>query len=76
MRVLDDVTEVVGGIVSISLFFHTFDVRAKLAQLFIEMLVAAIDVINAAHFGRSLGFQAGEDERGGGAQIARHDRRA
>ena len=59
-----------------SLLFHALDVRAELAQFFVEMFVAAIDVIDAADLGHAIGLQARQDERGGGAQIARHDRRA
>ena len=29
-----------------ALFFHTFDVRAKSAELFVKMFVTAIDVVN------------------------------
>ena len=56
MRALDDVTELVGGIVSMTLLFHTFDVRAKLAQLFIEMFVTAVDMIDAPDFGHAIGL--------------------
>ena len=57
-----------------ALFLDALDVRAELAQFFVEMLVAAIDVIDAADLGDAVGFQSREDQRGGGAQIARHDR--
>jgi hypothetical protein len=36
--------------------FHSFDVRAELAQLLIEMFVAAIDMIDAADFGHAIGL--------------------
>ena len=49
---------------------------AEFAQLLVEMFVAAIDVINAAHFRNSVGFQSRQHERGRRAQIARHHRRA
>ena len=57
------------------LLFHTFDVRAKLAQLFIEMFVTAVDMINAPDFGHAIGLSTRQHERRGGPQIARHDRR-
>ena len=76
VRVLEDVTEADGGIVSMTLLFHTFDLGAKLPQLFVEVFVAAIDMINPAHFSNAAGFETGEDERGRSAQIARHDGRA
>ena len=56
MRVLEVVSVAVGGIVSMPLFFHTFDVRAKFTELFVEVLVAAIDVVNAVHLGRAFSF--------------------
>jgi len=65
-----------GPVVSMSLFFHTFDVRAKLTQLFVEMLVTAVDVINPAQLGDPVRLQTGENERSGSAQVTRHDRRA
>lgn len=34
--------------------FHPLDLRAELAQFFIQVFVAAIDMINAAHFGNSF----------------------
>ena len=41
---------------SSNLRFHPFDVGAELAQLFVEMFVATIDVIDAAHFRRTSAF--------------------
>ena len=35
---------------------HPLDVRAEFAQFFVEMFVAAIDVINAAHLSNSFGL--------------------
>src|SRR5690348_4357913 len=75
VRTLEGAAEVGGVVVSMTLFFHTFDVRAKLTQLFVEMLVAAVDVVNATNLRHSLRFQSGENERGRGAKIARHYRR-
>src|SRR6266705_4995261 len=55
--------------------FYALDVRTEFAQFFIEMLVAAVDVIDAAHFGDSICFQPCEHQRSRRAQIARHYRR-
>src|SRR5260370_17190073 len=57
-------------------FFYSLDVRAKFAQFFIEPFVAAIDVIDTAHFSNSVGLQSRKHQRGGRTQIARHHRRA
>jgi hypothetical protein len=54
---------------------HTFDVGPELGQFFIDVLVAAVDVVDAIDFGRPFGAQSGEDEGGGGAQIAGWARR-
>ena len=56
--------------------FYPLDVRAEFAQFFIEMLVAAIDVIDAADFSNSVGLQSRKHQRGRRAQVARHYRRA
>src|SRR4029077_7255216 len=56
--------------------FHTLYLSAELAQFFIQMFVAAIDMINAADFGDSIRLQSGKHKRGRRAQIARHHRRA
>jgi hypothetical protein len=40
------------------------DMSADLAQFFVEMLVAAIDVIDAAHFRPAFRFQPGQNESG------------
>src|SRR5882724_11869813 len=52
--------------------FYTLDVRAEFAQFFIEMFVAAVDVIDAAHFGNSVRLQSRKHQRGRRAQVARH----
>ena len=44
--------------------FHALDVSAELAQLFVEMLVAAIDVIDAAYLRPAFSLQPGQDQRG------------
>src|SRR2546430_13597738 len=43
-----------------------------ISQFFVEMFVAAIDVIDAAHFGNSVRLQSGKNQRGRRAQVARH----
>ncbi len=43
---------------------HPLDVRTELAQFFVEMFVAAIDMINAAHLGNSIGLQSRQHQRG------------
>ena len=40
------------------------DVRAEFAQFFVEMFVAAIDVINAAHLSNSFGLQSRQHQCG------------
>src|SRR6266446_3037567 len=55
---------------------HSFDVRTELAQLLIEMFVAAIDMINAADFSLAFGFQSSQHKRRGSPKVARHHRRA
>ena len=45
-------------------------------ELFVEMLVAAVDVVDAVDFGDAFGLQAGEHERRRGAQVAGHHGRA
>src|SRR5207248_4624723 len=52
--------------------FYAFDVRAEFAQFFIEMFVAAVDVIDATYFGNSVCFQSRKHQRSGRAQVARH----
>ena len=44
------------------LLFHSLDVRAELAQLFIKMFVATVDVVNAANFRNSVRLQSGEHQ--------------
>ena len=39
-----------------TLAFDPLDLGAELAQLFVQMFVAAIDVINTADFGHAVGF--------------------
>ncbi len=47
-----------------SILLHPLDVRAELAQFFVEMLVTAIDVIHPAHFRSPFGLQSRQDQRG------------
>lgn len=56
VRWLAEMARVFGGMVSMPLFFHPFDLRAELAELFVEMFVAAIDVVDAVHFRHAFRF--------------------
>ena len=69
MRSLPEPPQVVGA-------GHAADVRAELAQLFLDVLVAAIDVVDALDVGRALRHETREHEARRGAQVGRHDRRA
>ncbi len=44
--------------------FYTLDVRTEFAQFFIEMFVAAVDMIDTTDLGYSVGFQACKHQRG------------
>src|SRR6266498_2084703 len=44
--------------------FYPLDVCAKFAQFLIEMLVAAVDMIDTTDLGYSVGFQACKHQRG------------
>ena len=46
---------------------------AQAGELDVERLVAAVDVVQAAHLGRALGDQAGDGERGAAAQVGGFD---
>src|SRR3546814_6223939 len=52
------------------------DLRAQPRQLALDVLVAAVEVVDAVDDGLALGDQAGEDQRGRGAQVGRHHRGA
>ena len=45
----------------------------RLGELGVEGLVAAVDVVQAAHLGQALGHEAGDGERGAAAQVGRLD---
>ena len=47
-----------------ALFFHTFDVRAKSTELFVKMLVTAIDVINSEDLRCAFRLQTRQDQSG------------
>ena len=49
---------------AVLLGFDALDVRAEFAQFFVEMFVAAIDMINAAHLSDSFGLQSRQHQRG------------
>src|ERR1019366_1220997 len=55
---------------------HAVDLRAQATELVLDALVAAIDVVDAAHLRLVLGHEPGDDERCAGAEIRRHDARA
>ncbi len=59
-----------------ALHLHALDVRAEAVELLVDELIAAVDVIDTVDFGGAFAVQAGEDERGAGAQVAGHDGRA
>src|SRR5665213_242461 len=51
---------------------HTFDLGSDGHELLLDLLVAAIDVINAVDARRATCHQAGQDQGGRGAKIAGH----
>src|SRR5581483_9424572 len=59
-----------------ALSLDALDLRAEVAQFFVEMFVTAVDVINATYFGHAFGFQTRQHQRRARAQIARHHWRA
>jgi hypothetical protein len=52
------------------------DMGPALAELVLDPLEAAVEMINPANDGLSLGGEPSDDERHRGAQICRHDLRA
>src|SRR5439155_15713680 len=54
--------------------FDALDIRADGAQLLLDLLVAAIDVIDAVDARGAARDQASEHHRGAGAKIACHHR--
>ena len=52
---------------------HAADLGADAAELFFEVLVAAVEVVDAVEDGFAVGDQRGEDQRGGGAEVRAHD---
>src|SRR5579883_3677899 len=53
-----------------------FDLGAARRQLLLEMLIAAIEVIDPVDDRLALGGEPGEHERHRGAEVGGHDRRA
>ena len=51
---------------------NALDVGADRGELLLDALVAAIEVIDAAHVGFAFGHQPGDHQRRAGAQIGRH----
>jgi hypothetical protein len=60
---------------SAPLNFDPLNFRAEFAELFIDHLVPAIDVVDPVNLGRSVGQQPRQNQGGRGPQIASHDRR-
>src|SRR5262245_66565152 len=59
-----------------SLIRETLDLGPALAELVLDPLEAAVEVVNPADRRFPLGGETGDDERDRGPQIRRHDRRA
>ena len=57
-------------------YFIRSTLGAERAELLLERLVAAIEVVDAVDHRLALGHQAGDDQAGRGAQVGRHDGRA
>src|SRR5205085_1971497 len=55
------------------LCLYALDVGAEAVELFVDQLVAAIDVVDAVDLGDAFAVEAGEDEGGAGAQVGGHD---
>ncbi len=54
-------------------FAHAADLGAYAAELFFEALVATVHVVDAVEDAFAVGYQGGEDEGGGGAEVGAHD---
>ena len=52
---------------------YPFDFRADLTEFFLDVFVAAVEVVDAFDDGFAACNQACHDEAGGGAQVGRHD---
>src|SRR5262249_19618446 len=52
------------------------DLRTDAGELLLDRLVAAIEVVDAEHFGRPVGDEPGEHEARRRAEVGRHDLRA
>ena len=52
---------------------YPLDFRADLAEFFLDVFVAAVEVVDAFDDGFAAGDQACHDEAGGGAQVGCHD---
>ncbi len=53
-----------------------FDFGAAMAELVLEALKTAVEVVDAVDHGFAAGREAGDDQRDRGAQISRHHLRA
>src|SRR6266702_2106357 len=67
------VDEVGGATVFAEDVAHAADLGSYAAELVFEVLVAAVEVVDAVEDGLAVGDQGGEDERGGGAEVGAHD---
>ena len=54
-------------------FSDALDLRADSFELFFDVFVATVDVVDAVDDGFAVGDESGEDERGGGAEVAGQD---
>ena len=70
---LGDLMTVLRGLFLAEDVAHAADLGADAAELFFDVLVAAVHVVDAVEDGFAFGDQRGEDERGGGAEIRAHD---
>src|SRR5690348_662007 len=63
---------------AVMLFFaediaHAADLCAYAAEFFFEVLVAAVEVVDAVEDGLAVGYESREDQRRGGAEVGAHD---
>ena len=53
--------------------FHSLDFSTESGQLFFDVLVTAIEMINAVYERRAFGDEAGKNQASAGPEIGRHD---
>lgn len=49
--------------------FDALDPGSEADEFVVNVLVAAVNVVNTVYFGDAIGLEAGEDEGGGGAEV-------